>query len=192
MEGKTIEVCSTNTKKNKLTVVLEHVPRGYRHSVVQFTLEIWSYNQPIMLMRHKTKNIWRDKIVDAKLYNIMDFDIGGPRSYKDDYGEYDIQSSVMTLYDNNPLCVCMTSRPKPHRWDILPPAKIKIDENRRDLNNGVSLGPKDVASALQWDLGNLEPGDERSVEMVVVASGTRENSSELLEKAWELFDKKMQ
>ena len=175
-----------------LRIALRHLPRGYPHPVLQFDIEVWSYNVPIMLIRHSTTNIWRRKLKDVRLFNIMDFDIGGPKSYKDDFGKYDSQAGIITIYDNNPLYAAMTSRPSPDKWDIQPPAKIKLDDSRRDLKNTDSLGPKDVAAALQWNLGDLKHKETKTVEMVLAAATSEEEVIHLLKRGWELFDKKMQ
>lgn len=127
-----------------------------------------------------------------RIYNFMDFDIGGPKSYKDDYGKFDLQKKIMTLYDDNPLFLTIDSAPKPDRCTITSPTKLKIPEDDRDLDNTSELGPGDIASGLQWNLGNLKKGEEKSIDIIISASSIHEKSEEQLVQGWNKFNEKIQ
>ncbi len=142
-------------------------------------------------MRHKTANIGASRVEDLKLHSFFDFDIGGPTSYKDDIGVYDPERGVIMAYDGTRLFVAMTSRPQPDRWEISTPLKLKVTPNRRDLKNNLELGPKDIATGLQWNLGNIEPGESKSVDIVLVSAVSQDETSKLLESAWKLFARKI-
>jgi hypothetical protein len=154
-------------------------------------IKVWSYNTPIMLVRYSATNLSSKPVEDMKLFCIMDLDVGGPSSYKDDVGTYDIGSSIMFACDDNPLCVAMTSRPKPDAWEISSPTQIRIDEESSELSKNLSYGPKDIATALQWNLGNLDSGQARTVDFVLTASESLDGVKVLLPTAWELFGKKI-
>ncbi len=154
-------------------------------------LDLWSYNKPILLMRHTTTNVGSSRIEDLKLHSFFDFDVGGPTSYKDDIGVYDPERGVIMAYDATKLSVAMTSRPHPDRWEISTPLKLKVTPIRRDLKNNLELGPKDIATGLQWNLGNIELGESKSVDIVLVASVSQDETSSLLENAWSLVARKI-
>lgn len=190
-EAKTIKIVRKEVKDKMLHVTLDHHPRGQRNAAVRFNIDIWSYNQPIFLIRHTTTNITDKTVFDMRVYNFMDFDIGGPRSYKDDFGKYDEKDGIMIVYDDNPLFVSLSSKPKPNGWEISPPAKLKLNEDRRDLHKNDSLGPRDVASALQWNHGNLAENQIKTIDLVMTSAETLDDALGLHKKGWELFDKKI-
>jgi len=130
-------------------------------------------------------------IEKMKLYYIMDLDVGGPASYKDDVGIYDPDSGIMYACDDNPLCVAITSRPKPDAWEISSPMQIRIDEESTDLSKNLKYGPKDIATALQWNLGTLDSGQKCTVDIVLAASDSLDGAKMLLPSAWELIKKKI-
>ena len=69
-------------KDDILNITFQHIPQQVKKPILQFSLKMWSYNEPIMLIRHTSTNITKSEVKDIKLYYFMDFDIGGPRSYK--------------------------------------------------------------------------------------------------------------
>jgi hypothetical protein len=97
----------------------------------------------------------------------------------------------MIVYDGNPLHVALASRPKANRWEISPPTKLRIDEESRDLQNNLELGPKDVATGLQWNLGNLGPSESKTVDIVLTSATSLEEVKTLIPEGWSMFDKKI-
>jgi hypothetical protein len=178
-------------RKKGLNIAFNHVPRKIKQPVLNFSIDVWSFNEPFMLFRHTTSNMTTSQVQDVRLYFFMDFDIGGPRSYKDDYGLYNPEKSLMTLWDENSIYVDLNANPKADSWEISPPAKLKVSANNRDLKMNQSLGPKDVASALQWNLGDLNVSASKSIDIVLTAALSSQDAESLLPKAWELFDKKI-
>jgi hypothetical protein len=176
-------------KDDTLNITFQHVPRQTRKSILHFSIEVWSYNEPIMLIKHTVSNIAKAEVKDFKLYYFMDFDIGGPRSYKDDLGLYNPEKSLMAIWDETPIYVDLTSKPAPDRWEINSPVKLDITEDHRDLQNNLSLGPRDIASALQWNLGDLDVSESKSVDIALTAALSPEKAESLIPKAWKLFDK---
>jgi len=174
-----------------LHLVLSHSPSESDSPKVQSDIKAWSHNTPILLVRYSATNLGKMPIENLKLYYIMDLDVGGPASYKDDVGTYDPESGIMYACDNNPLCVAMTSRPEPDAWEISSPTQIRIDEESTDLSKNLRYGPKDIATALQWNLGTLDSGQGRVVDVVLSASNSLNGAKLLLPSAWELFKKKI-
>ena len=190
-EKETISIVSKESEKGGVRIVLDHKPIGCDSPIARFDIKVWSHNIPIMLIRHKVTNL-SDKILeDMKLYNLMDFDIGGPLSYKDDVGIYEESVGLMSACDNNPLCVAMTSKPVPDAWEIASPIKLKVTRENRDLRKNLEFGPKDIATGLQWNHGNLEPNESKTVDMVLACSTNLVEAKALIKNAWERFEKKM-
>jgi hypothetical protein len=126
-----------------------------------------------------------------KLYDFMDFDIGGPASYKDDMGVYDQDAGLMLVYDGNPLFAALAARPNPDRWEISTPTKLKISEESQNLLNNLESGPMDVAVGLQWNMGNLTPKSQKTVDIIIASATTLEETKSLIPDGWRLFDKKI-
>lgn len=189
-ESDSISLVSKKAESGRLQVVLDYSPQERIKSTLRLDIEARSYNSPILMMRYKTTNLGNTPINDLKLYSIMDFDIGGPSSYKDDIGSFDTVSAIIFAYDETPLCVAMTSRPKPDAWEIGSPIKLKIDVDNRDLERNLEEGPKDIAIALQWNLGDYASNEEKFVDVVLTAASNLEEAKTLVPKAWERFDKK--
>lgn len=190
-ERETISIVDKTSENGRVRVVLDHKPIEYDSPIARFDIEIWSYNKPIMLIRHRVTNL-SDKIIeDLKLYNLMDFDVGGPSSYKDDTGSYEDKTGLMSACDDNPLCVAMASEPKPDAWEIGSPIKLKPSNENRDLKKNLELGPKDIATGLQWNHGNLDSKKSKTVDIVLVCSTNLDEAKALIKDGWELFKKKI-
>lgn len=191
-ENESFSLVNKHTGKGMLEVSLSHSPLLDGVPVIRTHLQVWSHNKPIMLIRHRTTNVAEQTIKTLKLYEFMDFDVGGPASYKDDKGVYDQGSGLMLVYDGNPLHVAIASRPQPDRWEISPPTKLVVSEEFPDLQKNLEVGPMDVATGLQWNLGNLIPGDSSVVDIVIVSATSLEEIKALIPEGWRLFDKKIQ
>ena len=190
-ESKSITLEGDEYGTGTLRVSLNHSPLLDSMITARMDINVWSYNKPIMLIRHRTTNVTDKPIEDLKTYNFMDFDVGGPASYKDDKAIFDTEAGIMLVYDGNPLHVALASRPKADRWEISPPIKLSVDENSRDLKNNLELGPKDIATGLQWNLGNLEPNESKTVDIVLTSATSLEEVKTLIPEGWSLFDKKI-
>ncbi|TFG04626.1 hypothetical protein EU538_12110 [Candidatus Thorarchaeota archaeon] len=188
--------CFSNVKtvadEKKLVITLEHTPPDSVEKIMGFRVELWSYESPMLLIKHTSTNLSKAPIEDLKLFNLMDFDLGGATSYKDDTGAFDPEEGIMRVCDGTPLCVAMASRPSPNGWEISAPTKLRLTDEERDLKKNLEAGPKDIASGLQWNLGNLEAGASRSVCIAMTVGQTVEEVNELLPRAWQRFDEKMQ
>jgi len=190
-EKETISIDSKESDKGRVRIVLNHKPKGFDSPIARFDIEVWSHNTPIMLIRHRVTNL-SDKIIeDLKLYNLMDFDVGGPSSYKDDTGVYDEETGLISACDDNPLCVAMSSEPKPDAWEIGSPIKLKANSENRDLKKNLELGPKDIATGLQWNHGNLEPNESKTVDIVLACSTNLDEAKSLIKDGWEKYEKKI-
>ena len=190
-EKETISIHSKESEKGRVRIVLDHKPTECDSPIARFDIEMWSYNRPIMLIRHKVTNL-SDKIIeDLKLYNLMDFDVGGPSSYKDDTGVYKENTGLMSACDDNPLCVVMASEPKPDAWEIGSPIRLKPNSENRDLKKNLELGPKDIATGLQWNHGNLDPRESKTVDIVLACSTNLDEAKALIKDGWEQFEKKI-
>ena len=126
-ERESISIDSKESERGRVRIVLDHKPDGCDSPIARFDIEVWSHNTPFMLIRYKITNLSEKVIEDMKLYNLMDFDVGGPKSYKDDTGVYEEDTGVMSVFDDNPLCVTMASKPKPDAWEIGSPIKLKAN-----------------------------------------------------------------
>ncbi|MHA1636896.1 MAG: hypothetical protein ACTSUB_02670, partial [Candidatus Thorarchaeota archaeon] len=145
-----------------------------------------------MLWRHSIKNVSERVLEDLKVYTFMDFDIGGPRSYKDDMGKYYPEEKIMVLWDDNKLFVVMNSRPEPNRWEISAPFELTIKEEHRDLGNILEHDPGDIAAGLQWNMGDLQPGISATVDVVITAAVSLDEAKKYIPLGWQLFGTKIQ
>ncbi len=190
-EAESISVAECRQEKGGLHLELNHTPQEYEEPVVRFSLAMWSYNKPFLLLRHTTTNVSSNLVKDLKVYSIFDFDIGGPMSYKDDMGTFDKENGFIIVYDDSKVHVAMSSRPKPEGWEISPPLKLKVESENRDLKNNPELGPMDIATALQCNLGDLQPGESRSVDIVLASAHGLDEVRSLLDSSWSFFKKKI-
>ena len=191
-ERETISINSKVSEKGRVRIVLDHKPVGYDSPIARFDIEAWSCNKPVMLIRHKITNL-SDKIIeDLKLYNLMDFDVGGPSSYKDDTGVYEEDTGLISVFDKSPLCVAMASKPIPDAWEIASPIKLMVNRKNRDLKKNLELGPKDIATGLQWNHGNVNPNESKTVDIVLSCATNLSEAKALIKNSWELFKKKIQ
>ena len=181
---------SIKQDKQVCQVKMHHSPVP-GNPLLNLSIDVWSYNQPFLLLRHTTTNISGRLIEDMKVYNIMDFDIGGPRSYKDDTARFDDVTGIMTIWDDNPLYLMMTSQPDPDGWEIAPPTHLKVEETHLDLARNDELGSRDIACALQWNLEDLQNGESRSIDLVFATGTSKDEVQDLIPKAWDLFGKKL-
>jgi hypothetical protein len=49
----------------------------------------------------------------------------------------------------------------------------------------------DVATGLQWNLGNLNPGESKSVDTIIASAISLEEVKALIPEGWKLFDRKI-
>lgn len=178
-------------KQKRFELALEYTPEGHTVPMAMFDIALWTFNRPFLLMRYRTTNISDSPLEDLRVYNLMDFDIGGPPSYRDDMARFDPETGIMRIWDEAPLHVELASKPKPTGWEISPPLKLKVTDTYRDLKNNLELGPRDVAVAVQWNLGTLDKGESKFVDVVISSGISHEDAEALIPKAWELFSKKM-
>jgi hypothetical protein len=190
-EADTIAVVERKQKKGSLSLVMNHTPPEFEVPVVTFTLDMWSYNKPVLLLRHTTTNVSSSMVQDLKVYSIFDFDIGGPMSYKDDMGKYDKKNGIVIAYDESQLSVAMASQPSPDGWEISSPLKLKVESDKRDLKNNPEAGPKDIATGLQCNLGDLKPGDSSSVNLVLASAQGLDEVRSLIDMSWGFFNRKI-
>ncbi|NWF96759.1 MAG: hypothetical protein HXY34_11515 [Candidatus Thorarchaeota archaeon] len=175
----------------KLRVTLHHKPSAFKKPKLEVQVDLLSYDEPVLMIRYRMRNITEEPIKEMLLYNLMDFDVGGPASYQDDSAAFNPESGIMRVWDPNGVFVSISSEPKPDAWEISAPAKNKLGDGRRDLLKNLEYGPKDIATALQWHIGTLDADQSRTVDMVLAASGSQEDTSALTSSAWEVFAAKM-
>jgi hypothetical protein len=164
--------------------------KGYS-PLIELEDTLWSWNKPYLFWSHSVRNTTKLELEDLRMYLLMDFDINGPKSYKDDMGRYDSDTGHMTVWDEEHLYVTMSSQPRPDSWDISSPIKMEVDEVRRDLKGTLEMGPQDIVVGLQWNLGNIQPGGIAKVDVTIVSAEGLGEVRDLTQTAWELFDKKM-
>jgi hypothetical protein len=85
----------------------------------------------------------------------------------------------------------MASKPVPDAWEIASPIKLKVNSENRDLKKNLKLGPKDIATGLQWNQGNVNPNESKTVDIVLSCATNLSEAKALIKNSWELFKKKM-
>jgi len=191
IEGETYSQPRVVNTRGGATVEFNHTPRDAEAPVTSLRISLWSLDSPVLLMQHTSTNLTNTEIEDLRVYGLMDFDLGGPHSYKDDSGFVDPETRVATLCDATPLWVTLASRPKPDGWDITAPTRLRLGRSRRDLQQNSACGPQDVAAALQWNLGTLAPGQTVSIDLVMAAGETEDHVRKETARAWEIFAEKI-
>ncbi|MHA1907008.1 MAG: hypothetical protein ACW98Y_06925 [Candidatus Thorarchaeota archaeon] len=179
------------SEQGKTRILASFHDKGYS-PFIELEDTLWSWNKPILLWSHAVRNTTDLVLKDLRTYLVMDFDINGPKSYKDDMGKYDPETGYMTVWDEEHLYVKMSSRPLPDSWDISSPVKMIIDESHRDLKGTLEMGPRDIVVGLQWNLGDIQPGEKAEVDVVIASAEGLGEVRDLMQNAWDLFDKKMQ
>ena len=111
-------------------------------------------------------------------------------SYKDDRGQYDQENHIIMAFDETELVAGMSSRPKPDGWEISYPLRLKIEAASRDLKKNIEAGPKDIAIALQSNIGDLSPGESGSIDIILASAQNKDEVRSLIDKSWGLFKKK--
>lgn len=174
-----------------MKLVLDYREPGQSESVLRFDIDLWSYNKPILLVRHTTTNVSDKEVEELKVYCMMDFDIGGPSSYRDDVGSFSEEKGIMYVFDESSLGVALASRPDPDGWEISSPTHLRLDEANHDLKNNSQNEPQDIAAATQWNFGELKANRSSTVEVALVAATSKDEYETLIAEAWRLFPKKV-
>ena len=191
IEGKTYSQPRVENTRAGAIIEFEHIPRNAKDPVLSQRISLWSRDRPVLLARYACTNLTQSEIEDLRVYGLMDFDLGGPHSYKDDSGSFDEKTGIANLHDDTPLWVTLASRPRPDRWDITAPTRLRLSRNRRDLQQNSACGPQDVAAGLQWNIGTLLPGESRSIDLVISAGESEDCARAEAARAWEMFAEKI-
>ncbi len=182
---------SSDSHRGRVDVTLEHTPAAHPGPVFRQEVTAWSYDRPVLLARSRLTNISRDTVRDVKTYFLMDLDLGGYESCRDDTATFDTVSAMVHLSDECPVHVLMASRPRASRWDVGSAIRLAVDRDRPDLGNNSQYGPGDVAAALQWDHGDLGPGTTTMVDVAVTAARTYSGALSAVAEAWELSSREL-
>jgi hypothetical protein len=194
-------IISSTEPMNRMTIKAEKeigsakILTGYSHHgcnpLVQFEDLLWSKNRPVLLWAHSVKNCGRHPFEDLKTYLLMDFDIGGPKSYKDDMGRYDTSTGLMTVWDDSPLFVQLSGRPMPSAGEVSTPVKLVIDEKRRDLGGHIEMGPRDIVVGIQWNFGDITVSEKVTADVIIASALSLDEVGRLVPEAWGFYDRKM-
>lgn len=192
---------SSTEPMNRMTVNAEEeigrleVRSGYNYfgcnPLIELIDTLWSKNKPLLFWRRSIRNACDEVFEDVKTYLLMDFDIGGPNSYKDDSARFDPEKRTMTVWDENLLFVQLTGKPIPSSGEVSSPVKLVVDETNRDIGKFLEMGPRDIMVGLQWDLGNIDCGETATVDMALVSALSLDEVNDLTQEAWSIYDRKM-
>ncbi len=112
--------------------------------------------QPFFVVDYTLKNTSTDlSLNDLSLYWLIDLDIEGKESYKDNFARY--EEDVIYQYHKNGVHAGFCSTVKSSRYECNSPYALRIKSHHLDLNNIASRGPADCSLGLQWDFGLLMP-----------------------------------
>jgi hypothetical protein len=113
---------------------------------------------------------------DVSLYWLMDLDIEGKESYKDDYAEYEEKKDVVIQYHKNGVHAGFCSTVKSSKYECNSPYAIRIKSPQHlNLSNIGTRGPEDCALGLQWDFEQLMPQEQINLP-IVFAAGMNETN----------------
>ncbi len=128
------------------------------------------------------KNVSTCTFMNLHVYNLFDFDIGGLAFYDTDNVYFDVQKQAIVQYDGA-VHVGFASIP-----DVYPvahhagghPYELMINADHQSLDDTIIEGPDDFFSGLQWDFGDLEPGQCKILPVVLAAGESKEEFEENL------------
>ncbi|HME52665.1 MAG TPA: hypothetical protein VKM55_10640 [Candidatus Lokiarchaeia archaeon] len=142
----------------------------------QFFADVYySKNELNCVFFYSIKNNCSLEFKDIRLFNLFDFDIGGLSNYDCDYAYFDEEYNAIVQNDGTVhVGFCSLEEFPAAHHQAGHPYEIKIDASSPSLNDMVLKGPDDFFSGLEWDLGDLAPGQYKIVPVVLAAGDSRE------------------
>ncbi|MFX1521823.1 MAG: hypothetical protein ACFFCD_18110 [Promethearchaeota archaeon] len=141
-----------------------------RNIPLSLAICVYFPKQPFFVVAYILKNTSTDShLADLSLYWLIDLDVEGKESYKDNFARY--EDDVIYQYHKNGIHAGFCSTVKSSRYECNSPYALRIKSNHLSLNNIASRGPADCALGLQWDFGRLMPKNVINLP-IVFAAGT--------------------
>nr|MDO8117690.1 hypothetical protein [Candidatus Sigynarchaeota archaeon] len=122
------------------------------------------------------KNVSADcTFKNLHVYNLFDFDIGGLNFYDTDSVYFDKQMQAIVQYDGD-VHVGFASIPEfpVSHFAGGHPYELTINAEHQSLSDTILEGPDDFFSGLQWDFGDLEPGQCKILPVIIAAGESKE------------------
>jgi hypothetical protein len=177
---------------NRLTVEFHKpVPAGTRIAdgagneiKVQFFADVYYTKTELnCIFFYSVKNTCDIPFTDVRLFNLFDFDIGGLSSYDGDQAYFDKKYQAIVQY-GGPVHVgfCSIGEYPVSHYAAGHPYELKIDAQHPSLNDVILKGPDDLFSGVEWNLGNLKPGEVRIIPIIIAAGETRDEFYDNLQK----------
>jgi len=139
----------------------------YRETLLQYdplrkiplSLDICVYfpKQPYFVVDYNLKNTSKDySLSDLSLYWLIDLDVEGKESYKDNFARYE-DDMIYQYHSRTNVHAGFCSTIKSSRYECNSPYALRIKSHHLDLSNIDSRGPADCSIGLQWDFEQLLP-----------------------------------
>lgn len=160
-------------RKIYLKYALEHTKKSKK---LPLTLNITVYfpKSPFFACRYNLINSTDTTVNDLSLYWLVDLDVEGKESYKDNHARYH-EGVIYQYHGVSNVCAGFCSTITPSKYECNSPYAIRIKPHHLDLTNINSRGPADCAIGMQWDFEQLLP--QESIDLpIVFAAGINETT----------------
>ncbi|NMC04956.1 MAG: hypothetical protein GYA24_07090 [Candidatus Lokiarchaeota archaeon] len=135
---------------------------------------------------YSVKNTSKLPYTGVRLFNLFDFDIGGLSSYDGDQAYFDKKYQAIVQHGGSGYVGFCSTRGFPaSHYTAGHPYELQLDARHPSLDDVILPGPDDLFSGLEWNLGDLQPGEARTVPVVIAAGETRDEFYENLQKGIE-------
>ena len=171
----------------------------YRETFLQYdplrniplSLNICVYfpKQPFFIIDYTIKNTSKNSsLADVSLYWLIDLDIEGKESYKDNFARYD-DDIVYQYHSRSNVHAGFCSTIKSSRYECNSPYALRIKSHHLNLGNINSRGPDDCSIGLQWDFGQLSPQKTINLPVVFAAGMDKTHFHSNMEQGIALLNK---
>ncbi|MFX1466383.1 MAG: hypothetical protein ACFFA5_07920, partial [Promethearchaeota archaeon] len=126
---------------------------------IPLSLDICVYfpKQPFFIIDYRLKNTSKElSLADLSLYWLIDLDVEGKESYKDNFARYE-DDIIYQYHSDSNVHAGFCSTIKSSRYECNSPYALRIKSHHLNLSNINSRGPADCSIGLQWDYEQLLP-----------------------------------
>ncbi|MBD3188003.1 hypothetical protein GF325_14295 [Candidatus Bathyarchaeota archaeon] len=133
------------------------------------------------------RNLTSVNLEHVTFYILYDFDVGGLSGYDSDHAHYDNDRQYIVQYNDDGHSIGFSSLPvlEVSHHSAGHPYELEISESNPSLDDHVLQGPDDLYLGLEWDVGDLEPGDITTLPLILAAGEDRREFLENLERGME-------
>nr|MDO8114222.1 hypothetical protein [Candidatus Sigynarchaeota archaeon] len=142
----------------------------------QFYADVYySVNELNCIFFYSVRNNCSWPFKGLRVFNLFDFDIGGLSNYDGDFAYFDTQYQAIVQHGVNVhVGFCSLKEFPVAHYAAGHPYEVKVDANHPSLDDVILKGPDDLYSGLEWNLGDLNPGEYKILPVVIATGESRE------------------